>query len=70
MLTEAMLRLLAQFALAAYTSMPWLHNLLHYDRMHWLPTGASSYSSITRLQLPVAGTYAITRDSTAHLRSS
>ncbi len=26
-LTEAMLRLLAQFALAAYTSAPWLYNL-------------------------------------------
>jgi hypothetical protein len=36
-LTKAMLRLLAQFTLAAYTSARWLHNLLPYDGMlRWL----------------------------------
>jgi hypothetical protein len=45
-LTEAMLQLLAPFVLAAYTSAPWLHNFLRFDRMLRWPTGASSYSSI------------------------
>ncbi len=46
-LTEAMSQLLAPFALAAYTSTPWLHNLLQYDRMLRWPTGAPLYSSVT-----------------------
>jgi hypothetical protein len=62
--------MLAQFVLAAYTSLPWLHNPDLVRGVFWWPSGPLLHQYVTSPWPLTVGTHTITRHSTGYLRTS